>query len=154
MGYHSDTAYAVEFAERGDLDALLAALPAGDLERLLADGLRIRGAGLRFHDPGGRWYATRLGAPAGRLADAADRHERLLEASKRAHEQGVPLVGVFVRVGEDPDDAEEDRWGLGWDDGVCGAAEGSERLRRGGLPRWSDLLRLRRSVVGGRAVRD
>lgn len=107
MGYRSDIAYAIVFENPQERDAFLADQPADDLKALTDDGLRIHGNGIYFQRDGMKWYDS----------IQVTRHEHLLAAARDAeYDPDSPrLVGAFVRIGEEPSDIEQDRFGDGGD---------------------------------------
>ena len=126
MGYYSDVAYAIVFADAEHKDQFLLELSDDDLEGIQDDGLMITDKGLYFETTGTKWYDEYL---------SVKRHRRVIEASKQAYDKGVPLVGVFVRTGEDPQDIDYENWGV---------SDGANKL-----PYWWNLAETRTTIEFG-----
>lgn len=133
MGYRSEVAYAIALRNREDKDALLAQLHDDVLEQIRKDGcFTEEDDRLLFHDNGVKWYSSRLLMGAAEGYPEVDAHEALIQAAKDASSEGMPMTGIFVRIGEETDDIEEDFWGDASDDG---------------LPEWFDLIEVERRIV-------
>lgn len=134
MGYRSEVAYAIAFRNKEDKDALLARLPDDVLADIRRDEcFAEQDDRLLFRDSGVKWYSSRLMLGAMEGYREVDVHEQLISTAKDAHSEGeMPMVGIFVRIGEETDDIEEDFWGDPSEDG---------------LPEWFDLIEVERRIV-------
>lgn len=118
MGYRSEVAYAIAFRNEQDKNAFLATVPDDLMARLRKsaeedqEGLEETEDMLRLHINGWKWYATRLMFGVMEGYSEVDDHEALIQLSKDfAEEGGIPMTGVFARIGEEDDDTEYDHWG-------------------------------------------
>ena len=119
MGYRSEVAYAIAFRNEQDKNTFLATVPDDLLARLRksaeedGEGLVETEDMLRLHINGWKWYATRLMFGVMEGYSEVDDHEALIQLSKdfADGENGVPMTGVFARLGDEDDDDEYDYWG-------------------------------------------
>lgn len=132
MGYRSNVAYAIQFCSVEDKDKFLATVPDKALALARESGLIERDNCLLFHEEYVKWYATRFIGSDG--YEDVDAHEEVINTAKDSVEE-IPHVGIFVRVGEESNDVEEDIWGEPWG--------------KDGLPDWYDLLHVETRVVVG-----
>ena len=138
MGYRSTAVYAIVFTTEEDKNRLLSRLPAEQLEILRSpnSGLQEEPTRLCFYETGIKWYSSSILPGVLEGYQVIDAHEALINAAKAAaiaegSDNFIKQVGVFIRVGEDDSDIENDAWGYPGEDG---------------LPEWYELAELRISV--------
>lgn len=117
MGYRSEVAYAVAFPTSAALEEFLASRPSEELESVLGPqgAKRVNdGTVLAYHDGSIKWYRTEPLVPGYASGPSVhgypwvDLHERMLDAARGW--DASPVVGVFIRIGEEFDDLEQDSW--------------------------------------------
>lgn len=151
MGYRSDTAYAIVTKTTEDRDKIINKITP-DEWNLIKNEVKVEPTRILYHDAYVKWYSSTglLGLiPGGGGFDHIDAHKALMDAAREAQEiheyaeidgnedvlgEGIPNMGVFMRLGEDSDDFEREVWGEA-------AFEGA--------PEWYDLVDERRELSIG-----
>jgi len=137
MGYRSEVGYAIATGSVEDRDRVIAAVPAERWDAI--KGQVILGDTLiAFYECSAKWYCSRLfGAESSPDVDAHEELLRVAEDLDLDHDSscgvsGVRSAGIFIRLGDEMGDVEENAWGGG-----------------DGLPYPYDLLSISRSIRTG-----